>query len=381
MLSDKSPGILATTMAPKPLSSSDFPSHQQLPSANRRRTTIRSFTGFLVFLLLWQLWSFSSRVEEPTSDNHSSTLQPSSSSSHLSPSTPSSTPATPNDCPPAPALSSLFIVLQTPPNTTHSSATAAAAAAKQQQQQQQQEALSETHYATTLRCIPHYGVFTSGTTESLASRALASAPASATWFVFLDASTHVLWPNLLAYLAHFSSPAADSWYLGEPSLVGAHVVANAGAGTVVSRGAMRRIASGQHPQEDDDEDVMVELGKTLVKAGVELTWAWPGMQGGAPSALEWGGEREGVGRLWCHRAVSYGGLTGEELEVLDVAEREARAAVSFLFSHPLTFADLLGDRARRSRATATSSRILCWRSWPRACRAGTTARAARRSGS
>lgn len=163
-------------------------------------------------------------------------------------------------------------------------------------------------------------------------KALRAAP-DAKWFVFVEPDTYVLWANLVEWLQMFDADAP--WYLGEPEQVGADVFANGGAGVVLSVEAARKVSTLYKENAERVEKITASrpngpaaLGRVLKEIGVSLTWSWPNLQSGSPSQMDWGEERHEFGRLWCHRAVSYHGLSTDEIDYLYTAEQAARAAVS-----------------------------------------------------
>ncbi|KAJ5423450.1 hypothetical protein N7491_008666 [Penicillium cf. griseofulvum] len=91
----------------------------------------------------------------------------------------------------------------------------------------------------------------------------------AKWFVFLEADTYPIWPNLLGWLAHFNH---------EDMLLFAH----GGSGFVLSHAAIHAVADF-HKLHIDEWDGITDqewagdcvLGRALSAAGIELTWSWP----------------------------------------------------------------------------------------------------------
>lgn len=170
-------------------------------------------------------------------------------------------------------------------------------------------------------------------------KALRTAP-DAKWFVFVEPDTYVLWPNLVEWLQLFDAGAP--WYLGEPEQVEADVFAYGGAGVVLSAEAARRVSAFYRENVDRVQQITTSrpngaaaLGRVLREVGVPLTWSWPSLQSSSPSQLDWGEERHEFGRLWCHRAISYHGLSTDEIEYLYAAEQSARAIVSSCFKAQL----------------------------------------------
>ncbi|KAL5364502.1 hypothetical protein BJX96DRAFT_157446 [Aspergillus floccosus] len=150
-------------------------------------------------------------------------------------------------------------------------------------------------------------------------RALSERP-TARWFVFVEADTYVVWPNLAAWLGRLDP--ARAYYLGAPMQSGEDVFGYGGAGIVLSQAAMRRVvdeARGQVEQRTKAHwagDAV--LGRALADVGVPLVWAWPMLQTGRVwevDSLGAGpdGDRNG---LWCYPAVSYHHMTAADIEAM-----------------------------------------------------------------
>ncbi|KAF9637075.1 putative fringe-like protein [Lasiodiplodia theobromae] len=176
-------------------------------------------------------------------------------------------------------------------------------------------------------------------------KALRAAP-DAKWFVFVEPDTYVLWANLVEWLQMFDADAP--WYLGEPEQVGADVFANGGAGVVLSVEAARKVSTLYKENAERVERITASrpngpaaLGRVLKEVGVPLTWSWPNLQSGSPSRMDWGEARHEFGRLWCHRAVSYHGISTDEIDYLYTAEQAARAAGTPLTHHSHVFQDFV----------------------------------------
>lgn len=61
----------------------------------------------------------------------------------------------------------------------------------------------------------------------------------AKWFVFIEADTYLIWPNLLEYLAQFD--ASKSYYVGKHMYISNILFAYGGAGFAVSNPATRKL--------------------------------------------------------------------------------------------------------------------------------------------
>lgn len=369
---------------------------RQLPSqSNKSHATIRAFIALLVLALLWQLWSFSQRVS-PAIDPSAAAATPTPSLQNPS----SASPATsaynvdPQCANPIPGMQDVFVILKTGIaehetrlpvhfNTTLRCVPRYGIFSDYPENVEGHaidDALEDVDEALkfTQQDFEMYNRLQRGggrdalsreeleaaspkTSQAkkdgpgwrldkwkmvpLVDRALRAAP-DAKWFIFVEPDTYVLWPNLVEWLKRFDHRAP--WYLGEPEQVGAEVVAHGGAGVVLSAEAMRRVSEFRRDNSDKVEELTASqpiggsvLGKVLAEVGVPLTWAWPNLQSGRPTELDWGEEREEFGRLWCHRAVSYHGLSNEEIEYMYAAEQDAASSGTPLTHHRHVFQDFI----------------------------------------
>jgi hypothetical protein len=137
------------------------------------------------------------------------------------------------------------------------------------------------------------------------------------WYVFIDADTFLSWTNLLQLLSRLDPT--------EPLYFGSVVVSNrdttfahGGTGYVVSNAAAKKFEKIRDPEhiakwefetsKDCCGDVMLALA--LSDAGVELTQAWPLVQGESPSTVKWSE------RIWCTPAVTWHHIHSFEIEAL-----------------------------------------------------------------
>ncbi|KAF2260395.1 hypothetical protein CC78DRAFT_584814 [Lojkania enalia] len=66
--------------------------------------------------------------------------------------------------------------------------------------------------------------------------ALRSTP-QAKWYIFIEADTYLLWPNLVAYLSHLDT--SKNYYIGKHMYIGDILFAHGGSGFVLSESATR----------------------------------------------------------------------------------------------------------------------------------------------
>lgn len=102
----------------------------------------------------------------------------------------------------------------------------------------------------------------------------------AKWFVFLEADTYPIWPNLLSWLAHFNHE--ERLYLGNQMQIGPTLFAHGGSGFVLSHAAIHAVADFHKLHIDEWDDITDQewagdcvLGRALAAAGIGLTWSWP----------------------------------------------------------------------------------------------------------
>jgi hypothetical protein len=102
----------------------------------------------------------------------------------------------------------------------------------------------------------------------------------AKWFVFLEADTYPMWPNLLGWLAHFNPE--DMLYLGNQMQIGPSLFAHGGSGFVLSHAAIHALVDFHKLHVEEWDEITDQewagdcvLGRALSAAGIELTWSWP----------------------------------------------------------------------------------------------------------
>ncbi|KAL2828343.1 hypothetical protein BJY01DRAFT_228536 [Aspergillus pseudoustus] len=153
---------------------------------------------------------------------------------------------------------------------------------------------------------------------------LAHNPA-AKWYVFMEADTYVLWPNMLSWLAKFDP--AQPWYLGNQMQIRDVVFAHGGSGFVLSRPAMEAAVSLLAEKREHWDKITRQewagdcvLGILLKEAGIKLTWAWPMLQIAPPKELDNFGSNYGR-TPWCYPAVSFHHLKPREIRELNWVDR------------------------------------------------------------
>lgn len=137
----------------------------------------------------------------------------------------------------------------------------------------------------------------------LVQKALQTKP-DAKWLMFIEADTFMIWSNLLKWLAQldWTMPC----FLGLPVTMEGQLFAYGGAGWLLSRPAIQRVTQHMASRNDNYEDFTnttsygdLILGHVLEQAGVELTEAWPLIQRETPTTMEYTKD------IWCYPVVTF----------------------------------------------------------------------------
>ncbi|KAG2420552.1 hypothetical protein HFD88_000164 [Aspergillus terreus] len=146
---------------------------------------------------------------------------------------------------------------------------------------------------------------------------------TARWFVFVEADTYVVWPNLAAWLARLDP--ARAYYLAAPMASGDEVFGYGGAGIVLSQAAVRKVVEESRGQVEERTKAHwagdAVLGRALADADVPLVWASPMLQ----TERVWEVDELGAGAddgPWCYPAVSYHHMTVADIEAMWAFEQE-----------------------------------------------------------
>lgn len=140
----------------------------------------------------------------------------------------------------------------------------------------------------------------------------------AKWFVFMEADTHIEWPNLMAWLARLDPD--QPLYLGTETQIADVLFAHGGSGFIISNPAVRLVSEYRRSRVAELDEYTdghwagdCVLGKVLADAGVPLTFSWPLLQN---SRL---GEVEPLTNAfyrqpWCYPIVGFHHLTPLDVE-------------------------------------------------------------------
>lgn len=150
----------------------------------------------------------------------------------------------------------------------------------------------------------------------MVDRALRHRP-NAKWFVFIEADTYLVWPNLLEYLITFD--ANKAFYIGKYMYIGDVLFAHGGSGFALSNSAMRKVVERRNANLEEYNDYTTKnwagdmvLGKILRDVDVQLFWAWPHFQGDPASSQD-----QNVSKVdrtpWCYPPITYHHMRSDDI--------------------------------------------------------------------
>ncbi|KAJ5398067.1 hypothetical protein N7509_006180 [Penicillium cosmopolitanum] len=140
----------------------------------------------------------------------------------------------------------------------------------------------------------------------------------AKWYVFLEADTYPIWPNLLSWLANFDSQ--KEMYIGNQMQIGDNLFAHGGSGFVLSNAAIHSVADlvTQYPEQWEKitskewaGDCVLGMALATVKIG--LTWSWPHVT----TESVWGQDALGEGfgkKQWCYPPFTFHHMTPTDVD-------------------------------------------------------------------
>ncbi|KAI9763577.1 MAG: hypothetical protein M1835_007775, partial [Candelina submexicana] len=149
------------------------------------------------------------------------------------------------------------------------------------------------------------------------------------WYLFMEADSYVIWPNLLRWLKEFDHN--QIFYLGSPSYLGNVLFAHGGTGYILSNAAMRA-SVGKDP---DIGDKYIEdtgnmccgdgvVAKALFDSGVNLTSSWPRLNGEPPYTIPFSEEQ------WCSPVVTFHHMLPIDVELMWEFERVNATAERYI---------------------------------------------------
>jgi hypothetical protein len=144
---------------------------------------------------------------------------------------------------------------------------------------------------------------------------------SAKWYIFIDADTYVLWPNLLRWLNTLDH--TKPLYMGSPTYVGDVEFGHGGTGYILSQGAIQKtVAVDPEFASKYEEDAARSccgdhiLGKSMLDNGIHLTKSWPKLNGEPPYLIPFTDEQ------WCQPIVTLHHMLPVDIEDMWAFERE-----------------------------------------------------------
>ncbi len=165
------------------------------------------------------------------------------------------------------------------------------------------------------------------------------------WYVFVDADSYVVWPNLVRWLARL-----QPWkklYAGSVSLINDFPFAHGGSGYVLSQAAMADFV-GRHPAVATryDERASHECCGDFVLAhaltettGIQVQQAWPSINGEKPHTMPFGPTH------WCHPLITMHHMNSEEISSFWQFEgrRQRHHNKTDAAAHPLVMKDVFTE--------------------------------------
>ncbi|KAI2790386.1 hypothetical protein POX_d05897 [Penicillium oxalicum] len=140
----------------------------------------------------------------------------------------------------------------------------------------------------------------------------------AKWYIFIEADTYIVWPNLITWLSRLNH--TQTHYLGSQMQIGDTLFAHGGAGIILSSQAMNLLHDYQITHQLELERMVSQewagdcaLARALKEVHVDLTWAWPMMMTSRPHEIDHFSEAYGR-QPWCFPAVSYHHMSPRHIE-------------------------------------------------------------------
>jgi hypothetical protein len=134
------------------------------------------------------------------------------------------------------------------------------------------------------------------------------------WYVFLEADTYIVWPNLVRWLEQLDP--TEPLYLGSPTYIADTGFAHGGSGIVISKAAMRKfVEDGDGEPGSNEHGINVEaeccgdyiLELVFDRLGIKLGKHWPMFNGEKPITMPFGPTH------WCQPIITMHHVTSEEV--------------------------------------------------------------------
>lgn len=169
------------------------------------------------------------------------------------------------------------------------------------------------------------------------------------WYIFIDADTYIIWPNLLTWLSTLD-PRKKSYFGSEVSMTGTRF-AHGGSGIILSNAAVAALVRNNGSAASWDYKISehccgdLVLGMALKELGTELQDVWPTMSGEAPETMPFG---PGTLDYWCRPALTMHHLTPADMEKFTNFE-QGRQGKQTPLTHMEIFKDFLANDLRPER--------------------------------
>ncbi|KAK6435445.1 hypothetical protein LTR95_008364 [Oleoguttula sp. CCFEE 5521] len=154
------------------------------------------------------------------------------------------------------------------------------------------------------------------------------------WYVFIEADTYLVWPNLMAWLSQLN--ASQKLHIGSPSFMAGTKFNHGGSGFVLSGPAVRAFATEHAGMAQQwDERMSKEccgdyvLALALTEIGIPVSGAWPMLSGEQPIFTPYGPA------VWCQPVITMHHVDSNVVDSMWAFEQQFAAQ-----QRPLLFQDL-----------------------------------------
>ncbi|KAI1266775.1 glycosyltransferase family 31 protein [Xylariaceae sp. FL1019] len=142
----------------------------------------------------------------------------------------------------------------------------------------------------------------------------------ASWYVFIEADTYMVWTNMLEYLSRLDHK--HPYYIGRHMYHKEVLYGHGGSGFVLSRPAAQKVSKywKRHETELDLETLKgwvgdFMLGKVMKKLDIPLLWGYPHFQGDSLTAIDWAIEKL-ERQTWCYAAMTFHHMSPSDFTML-----------------------------------------------------------------
>ncbi|KAI1265403.1 hypothetical protein F5Y18DRAFT_427004 [Xylariaceae sp. FL1019] len=151
----------------------------------------------------------------------------------------------------------------------------------------------------------------------LAKKAYSQQPSSA-WYMFIECDTYVFWDSLVAWISRFD-PKQPLW-IGRQMYMGDSLFAYGGAGIIFSGLAMQQLVDSYTSNVSLYNELTISqwagdvvLGRVMSDVGIELSRAWPTLEGDMPATLDFKMQSPTGDPFWCYYATTYHHLKSQDM--------------------------------------------------------------------